>query len=63
MQIQFTTIADEDVESFREWLDVVARERNYLALLESPSIQNVRGFVAETIERGGRRSSHATALG
>ena len=32
MQIQFTTIADEDVESFRECLDVVARERKYLAL-------------------------------
>ena len=30
--------------------------------LEAPSIQNVRGFVAENIERGGRGSSHATAL-
>jgi hypothetical protein len=51
------TIADEDVESFR-MPDVVARERKYGTLSTiNPTVE----VVAENIELGGRRSSHATA--
>lgn len=53
MQIQLTTIAYEDVESYRECLDVMVRERKYLALLEGLSIQNVRRFVARDGSIGG----------
>jgi hypothetical protein len=62
MQIQFTTIADADVESFRECLDVVAHANESTWHSGSTINPNVRGFVAGNIEAG-RRSSHATALG
>lgn len=44
-----TPIALEDVESFRACLDAVARERRFLALLEAPSLEHMRAFVAENV--------------
>lgn len=43
-------IAEEHIASFREALDLVARERKYLALLEAPPIERVRDFVLANIE-------------
>ncbi len=63
MQIQFTSIADEDVESFRESLDVVAREPKYLALWKHHQIKTFEGSSQRTSARRARKSSHATALG
>jgi hypothetical protein len=36
MTIEFRQIRAEDTESFHTAVDVVARERKYLALLEAP---------------------------
>ncbi len=37
---------DRDAESFRHCLDIVARERRYLAFLEAPPLAEVRAFMA-----------------
>lgn len=49
MTILIKPIAESDIESFRECLDTVARERKFLALLEAPSVENVRAFVTQNI--------------
>jgi ribosomal protein S18 acetylase RimI-like enzyme len=49
MTIQITPIAESDIESFRECLDVVARERKFLAQLEAPPLEQVRAFVTQNI--------------
>jgi ribosomal protein S18 acetylase RimI-like enzyme len=36
-----------DVEAFRHCLDLVARERRWLAFLEAPPIEQVRSFLAQ----------------
>lgn len=41
-----------DAEAFHACLDAVSRERLYLALLEAPSLDDVRAFVAQNVERG-----------
>lgn len=51
MQIQFTSIADEDVESFRESLDVMARERKYLTLWKHHQMQTFEGSLQRTSAR------------
>ena len=40
-------IADEHIAGFREAVDVVARERKYLAFLEAPPLDDVRRFLAD----------------
>lgn len=40
------------IESFHRTLDVVARERRYLAFLEAPPIEQTRKFVLNVIEQG-----------
>lgn len=40
------------IESFRDCLDSVARERQYLAFDEAPPLESMRTFVAEGLERG-----------
>jgi RimJ/RimL family protein N-acetyltransferase len=42
-------IAEEHIESFRECLDEVARERQYLAMLEAPPPVQVREFILGNI--------------
>lgn len=43
-------ITEEHIESFREALDSVAREHDYLAFLEGPPLEIVRSFVLENIQ-------------
>ena len=52
MTIEVRQIREEDIESFHAAVDVVARERKYLALLEAPPIERARGFVQRNIEKG-----------
>jgi RimJ/RimL family protein N-acetyltransferase len=42
----------EQIESFHNALDIVARERKYLALLEAPPLQQVRQFALNNIRDG-----------
>ena len=43
----------EHIESFHRALDIVARERKYLALLEAPPLSQTREFVMDFIQKGG----------
>jgi ribosomal protein S18 acetylase RimI-like enzyme len=45
-------IAEEHIPGFRRCLDVVARERRYLALVEAPPIESVAVFVRRNIDGG-----------
>ena len=52
MSLEIRQIREEDTDSFHAAVDIVARERKYLALLQAPTIENVRTFVRRNIERG-----------
>ncbi|MEO7338400.1 MAG: GNAT family N-acetyltransferase [Caldimonas sp.] len=52
MSLQLSPISVDDAESFHACLDVVAREGNYLALLEAPALEQVKTFVAANIANG-----------
>jgi RimJ/RimL family protein N-acetyltransferase len=45
-------IQEEDVESFRETLGAVARERKFLAFVDSPPEEGTRQYVRSNIEKG-----------
>jgi RimJ/RimL family protein N-acetyltransferase len=45
-------IAPEHIEGFHQALDIVARERKYLALLEAPPLPQIREFVLNIIKNG-----------
>jgi ribosomal protein S18 acetylase RimI-like enzyme len=47
---QMVPIAEQHISSFRAAVDVVARERKYLALLEAPPLEEVRLYVLENIK-------------
>jgi ribosomal protein S18 acetylase RimI-like enzyme len=49
---QIVPIAEQHIPSFRAAVDVVARERKYLAFLEAPPLEEVTRFVLGNIERG-----------
>ena len=53
MDIAIIPTSPGQIESFHRALDVVARERKYLALLEAPPLPQVREFVMDLIQRGG----------
>jgi ribosomal protein S18 acetylase RimI-like enzyme len=42
-------IAFEDAESFRQCLDVVAREKRYLAQIEALPLERIQGFVQDSV--------------
>jgi RimJ/RimL family protein N-acetyltransferase len=42
-------IAQTHAASFRESLDIVARERRYLAMVEAPPLEQVKSFVCSNI--------------
>jgi ribosomal protein S18 acetylase RimI-like enzyme len=50
--IDIVPIAPGHIDSFHKTLDVVARERRYLAFFEAPPIETTRAFVLENIQRG-----------
>lgn len=45
-------ICEHHVESFREALDRVARERKYLSRFEAPPLESMRVFVQDMIDNG-----------
>ena len=49
---QIVPMADEHISGFRAAVDIIARERRYLAFLEAPRIEDVTSFVRASIERG-----------
>jgi ribosomal protein S18 acetylase RimI-like enzyme len=50
--IEIVPIAEGHIEGFHRALDIVARERRYLAFLEAPPIEATRTFVLDNIKRG-----------
>lgn len=52
MTVEIVQVREEHIERFHATLDVVARERRYLALLEAPPIEQTRQFVRANIARG-----------
>jgi RimJ/RimL family protein N-acetyltransferase len=53
MDIAIVPTRPEHIESFHRALDIVARERKYLALLEALPLAQTREFVMGMIEKGG----------
>jgi RimJ/RimL family protein N-acetyltransferase len=47
---EIAPIDEEHISGFRAAIDVVARERKYLAFLEAPPLENVTKFVLRNIE-------------
>ena len=52
MTVEIRPITADDIEGFRHAVDVVARERKYLAFLEAPPLASAREFVLENIAKG-----------
>jgi RimJ/RimL family protein N-acetyltransferase len=50
--IEIVPIAQCHIDGFHRALDIVARERRYLAFLEAPPIEATRAFVLDNIKRG-----------
>jgi ribosomal protein S18 acetylase RimI-like enzyme len=50
--IEIVPIGQGHIEGFHRALDIVARERRYLAFLEAPPIESTRAFVLNNIKRG-----------
>ena len=50
--IEIVPIAQGHIDGFHRALDLVARERRYLAFLEAPPIEATRTFVLDNIKRG-----------
>ena len=49
---QIVPIAEEHISGFRAAVDVVARERKYLAHLEAPPFEETKRFILRNIEHG-----------
>jgi len=49
---EITAIAEIHIPGFREAVDVVAREKKYLAFLEAPSLESTQAFVMNNIKQG-----------
>ena len=49
MNVSIVPVAEEHAESFREALDLVARERRYIASTTAPSLENVRDFLRRSV--------------
>ena len=52
MPVEIEQIREEHIDGFHAALDVVCRERVYLAFLEAPPIEATRTFVRANIARG-----------
>lgn len=48
---QVRLIQEEDIESFRDTLGSVARERKFLAFVDSPPLEGTREYVRSNIEQ------------
>ena len=49
---EIVPIAPAFIDSFHRTLDLVARERRYLAFLEAPPLESTQAFVMESIRNG-----------
>jgi RimJ/RimL family protein N-acetyltransferase len=49
--IEIVPISPAHIDSFHRALDLVVRERRYLAMLEAPPIEEFRGFVQNIVDR------------
>jgi hypothetical protein len=52
MDVAIVAITAEHILGFRDTLDVVARERKYLAMLEAPPIEQTRQWILNNIAMG-----------
>ena len=52
MTIEVRQIREEDIDGFHAAVDVVAREHQFLALLEAPPMERASAFVRRNIEKG-----------
>jgi hypothetical protein len=52
MTYQIVPITKEHISGFHAAIDVVARERRYLAHLEAPPFEETRRFILDNIELG-----------
>jgi ribosomal protein S18 acetylase RimI-like enzyme len=52
MSYRIVPITEQHIDGFHAALDRVAREHRYLAFLEAPDIEVVRGFVRTNIQEG-----------
>ncbi|MFO1217126.1 MAG: GNAT family N-acetyltransferase [Burkholderiaceae bacterium] len=52
MSLAIVPIALTHAAAFRAALDVVAREKKYLAMVEAPPLEQVEAFVRSNVERG-----------
>lgn len=50
--VQIVPISETHIPGFREALDSVAKERNFIAFTEAPPLGEVRSFVKANIQRG-----------
>lgn len=50
--IEIVPITRDNIEGFHAALDVVARERKYLTMVEAPPLPEVRSFVLGMIDKG-----------
>jgi ribosomal protein S18 acetylase RimI-like enzyme len=50
--VEIVPITQDHIESFHRALDLVARERRYLAFLEAPPFESVQAFVLNNISHG-----------
>jgi RimJ/RimL family protein N-acetyltransferase len=50
--VEIVPIGQSHIDGFHRALDIVARERRYLAFLEAPPIEATRAFVLDNIKRG-----------
>ena len=50
--VEIVPIAQGHIDGFHRALDIVARERRYLAFLEAPPIESTRAFVLNNIKHG-----------
>lgn len=51
MPVLIRQIRESDAASFRETLDIVARERRYLMMSEAPPLEHMQKFVADSVKR------------
>ena len=50
--VEIVPIAEGYIKSFHRTLDIVARERRYLAFLEAPPLPSTRAFILDMIRQG-----------
>ena len=50
--IEIVPITQGHIDGFHRTLDIVARERRYLAFLEAPPLEATRAFILDIIEQG-----------